>query len=177
VRYSSADGSDWRLADSLVKELVKLPLDSFSTRREADTYLSRAIVDPAIRAFALQNVAEVAEDKNAEDTAAAKTSTTGGRGKLVWKINLAIIAAELPVIAGVDIGVHGGTVEPFRGPTLFVKGGASRFIVDDVHWPRVNGLFPHATLRTIPGAGHWIHATNPAQLHLEIADFVRAHHS
>ncbi len=91
-------------------------------------------------------------------------------GGLAWRINLAAIAAELGVIAGAEVGGITG-VRPFLRPTLFVKGGASQYLLD-AHGPRLRGLFPAAELRTIPNAGHWVHINRPRDLHLEVARFL-----
>lgn len=112
VRYSVADGSDWRLADAMVRELAKLPLHELSSKRDADARLSGAIVDPAMRAFALTNLLE-------------DLCATSGQKTLAWKINLVAIEQQLRVVAGADLPAG---VRPFKGPTLFVKGGASRCV-------------------------------------------------
>jgi pimeloyl-ACP methyl ester carboxylesterase len=217
VRYSVADGSDWRLADAMVRELAKLPLDELSSKRDADARLSRTIVDPAMRAFALTNLLEEPCVVNL------------GQKTLTWKINLAVIEKQLRVVAGADLP---GAVRPFKGPTLFVKGGASRCVemevsttiavlcfhsiahasrfvcilglrrlqslaylepidsllvfispcvafaryVDEVlHLgPGIKaGLFPDLSVETIPGAGHWVHVTNPNELHAAVAALIR----
>lgn len=51
-------------------------------------------------------------------------------------------------------------------PTLFVRGGASKYIQekDEVS---IKKHFPQAVIETIPNAGHWLHAENP-QLFFEI---------
>lgn len=54
----------------------------------------------------------------------------------------------------------------FDGPVLFIRGGNSNYIRDD-QWPLIETHFPNASLETIPGAGHWLHAENP-QLFFEI---------
>ncbi|WP_163398113.1 alpha/beta fold hydrolase [Flavobacterium fluviatile] len=48
----------------------------------------------------------------------------------------------------------------FDKPTLFIRGGESRYILDsDVD--AIRGYFPNLQLETIPNAGHWLHAENP----------------
>lgn len=110
VRYTVADGTDWRLAESMVRELAKLPLDHLTSKREADNKLSSSIVDPAMRAFALTNLAE-------------DSDPTSGQKVLSWKVNMKALEQQLHVLAGADLE---GEVQPFEGPVLFVKGGASR---------------------------------------------------
>jgi esterase len=50
---------------------------------------------------------------------------------------------------------------PFNGPTLFIKGGQSDYILAE-HRPQVHRLFPHASLKVMPEAGHWLHAQQPS---------------
>lgn len=54
----------------------------------------------------------------------------------------------------------------FDGPVLFIRGGNSNYIRDD-QWPLIEKHFPKASLETIPGSGHWLHAENP-QMFLEL---------
>ncbi len=50
---------------------------------------------------------------------------------------------------------------PFTGPTLFIKGGKSDYILTE-HRPQVHRLFPNASLKVMPEAGHWLHAQQPS---------------
>lgn len=49
---------------------------------------------------------------------------------------------------------------PYSGPTLFIKGGTSDYILEK-HWPMVQRLFPQATIKVLPGCSHWLHAEKP----------------
>ena len=51
--------------------------------------------------------------------------------------------------------------EPFLKPTLFIRGGNSPYIKDT---DDLNTLFPNATLETIEGGSHWVHADKPKEL-------------
>jgi pimeloyl-ACP methyl ester carboxylesterase len=46
-------------------------------------------------------------------------------------------------------------------PTLFVRGGNSKYILD-ADWENILTHFPLAQLATIPNVGPWLHAENPA---------------
>jgi pimeloyl-ACP methyl ester carboxylesterase len=70
-------------------------------------------------------------------------------------MNLPVIRDAYPDILGFT-----GADFTYDGPTLFVRGGRSRYI-EDSDWPAIVALFPQASLRTIPDAGHWLHAEQP----------------
>ena len=46
---------------------------------------------------------------------------------------------------------------PFEKPALFIRGGQSDYLTA-ADEPLIRQLFPQAVLKTIPDAGHWIHA-------------------
>jgi esterase len=48
----------------------------------------------------------------------------------------------------------------FTKPTLFIRGGNSNYILDE-DFLDIQQHFPEAELKTIPNAGHWLHAENP----------------
>ena len=48
----------------------------------------------------------------------------------------------------------------YSGPTLFVKGGTSHYILEE-HWPMIQRIFPQATLKVLPGCSHWLHVEKP----------------
>ena len=164
VRYTKEDGTDWRQAEQMVRQLASLRLESFSSKREADSALARGVLDPQLRQFALMNL-------DVERGAAA-----GGGDRLSWRIGLDAIVQELEKIAGADVGGIEG-VQPFSGPVVFLKGGASRYIREEAHLRRLSGFFPGAKIETIDGAGHWVHVSKPTELHHAVADFVRNCHS
>lgn len=72
-----------------------------------------------------------------------------------WTLNLPVLRAAWRDV-GEAVDLHG----VFDGPTLFVRGDQSNYVTD-ADWPLIQTRFPHATLATIPEAGHWLHAENP----------------
>lgn len=50
---------------------------------------------------------------------------------------------------------------PYRGPVLFIKGGDSAYI-QERHRTHILNLFPAASMKIMPGCGHWLHAERPS---------------
>ena len=113
--------------------MLALDLSAGLNRVAADAALVRAVPDPGIRAFLLQNFRP--------GTAPA------------WRIGLAEIAAALPEIEGWRLQGR------FDGPVLFVAGAHSDYIRPE-HRPLIRALFPASRFVTVKGAGHWVHADN-----------------
>lgn len=60
---------------------------------------------------------------------------------------------------------------PFPGPVLFIKGGASDYILER-QWPATQALFPAATVRVMPDCGHWLHVEKPQLFNSIVARFL-----
>lgn len=75
-------------------------------------------------------------------------------GRWGWRINLEAIARQYDTIAsGMETGQYGG-------PVLFLRGANSDYIQAS-HQEQILNLFPAATVKTIGGTGHWLHAEKP----------------
>ena len=121
--------------EGYVAALAALELRPGMTRSEADAALAAAIPDPRIRGFLLLNFA--------------------GGERPHWRINLPAIAAALPQLVGWP-----EVAGRFEGPTLFVSGGRSDYVLPE-HRVAIRGLFPRARQATLKEAGHWLHADDP----------------
>ncbi|MBF0859164.1 alpha/beta fold hydrolase [Gluconobacter sp. LMG 31484] len=64
-------------------------------------------------------------------------------------------------------------IAPYEGPVLFLRGGESPYVRPE-HHDQIRALFPHALIRTLPGAGHWLHAEQPRPFLREMMEFLRA---
>ena len=118
---------------SNVDIMKALDLNSFKRRSEADAILAQSVPEAAVRAFFLQSL-NISEDGN------------------TWQLNLDALKQNMALIVGFpDVA---GT---FLGQTLFLRGGASPYVLDS-DMPDIFTRFPTAQLQTIDGAGHWIHA-------------------
>ncbi len=122
-----------------VDALRSLDLTSIRKRAEADAALKEKVSDPTMRAFLLQNLRITGEG-------------------VTRRSNLDILGAAMDTLVGWD--------DPqgrYDGPTLFVAGGASAYVLPE-HEPAIDALFPNARIQRIPGAGHWIHAEKPQEV-------------
>lgn len=64
-------------------------------------------------------------------------------------------------------------IAPYEGPVLFLRGGESPYVRPE-HHDQIRALFPHALIRTLAGAGHWLHAEQPRPFLREMMEFLRA---
>lgn len=124
-----------------------LDLHNISTRGEADRRLAEAVEDPSLRAFFLQSL-----DLGVEPA--------------VWRLNLDVLEASMSQIVGWP-QVEG----VFDGPTLFVTGADSSYVLPDSR-DAIRQLFPKAQFAKIPGAGHWLHAERPREFEQAVEVFL-----
>jgi pimeloyl-ACP methyl ester carboxylesterase len=70
-----------------------------------------------------------------------------------------------------QVGKALATAAVFDKKTLFVRGDNSGYItsLDEIS---IQKQFPNSQIKTILGAGHWLHAENPEQFHQIVVDFL-----
>lgn len=125
----------------LVYAALRMNLGQIQRREDADTQLARHVSSGRLRAMLLQNLSR---------------SETGW----AWRNHWAGIAASMKDLLAFPTAL---CRDPSTMPTLFVRGSASDYLTE-AHRPLVNALFPVAQHEEISGAGHWIHADQPAAL-------------
>jgi esterase len=118
--------------------LKAVNIGSISSRNEADEQLSKFVAETDVRQFLLKNL---------------QRKTEGG---FTWKINLPVIDKNLSNI-GLDLQYEG----TFDKPTLFIRGGKSRYVRDE-DMKRIQEIFPTAKLETLD-TGHWVQAEKPKE--------------
>lgn len=134
--------------DHLLASLAGLDLDAVERRADADEQLARAVNDPVVRGFLLQNL---------------RRDGAGWR----WQANLDLLRESLPVIGGFpDLG------RTFEHPVLWVAGERSDYIRDE-HAPRMRALFPRTYRVTVKDAGHWVHSEQPERFVGALRTFLR----
>ena len=87
--------------------------------------------------------------------------------QLAFRFNLQVFNDKIETI---------GTALPFEnkfdGPTLFLRGAKSDYILD-ADFETIYHHFPMATIVTIANAGHWLHAENPKDFFQEVLHFLK----
>ena len=131
---------------NMIDAMMKVDLSKISSREEADLALAASIGSERIRGFLLKNLRR---EKGSDFS---------------WQINLEAISNNLDAIfEGMDrdsIAERGG-ITGF--PALFISGGDSEYI-RAMDYQMIRDIFPTAEVVTVPGAGHWVHAEQPALL-------------
>lgn len=132
----------------IIHALNGLQLNEINSRGEADAELSKKITDYGTRQFLLKNLYWIE------------------KGKLGFRMNLPVLSTKMEEI--------GKSIDPeaiFNGPTLFLKGNRSEYILQtDI--PKIKKHFPLASIKTIENAGHWLHAENPQQFFKKTIAFI-----
>jgi len=129
-----------------IAAMQQIGLEGITRRAQADEILQASIPQASMRAFLLQNL-----------------SVSDGVAR--WKPNLKTLNVSMPEITGWPTPSSDAR---FEGPTLFVKGGDSTYVLES-HEPAIKTLFPKADFQSIAGAGHWLHAERP-KVFFEVVD-------
>ncbi|MEX0315140.1 MAG: alpha/beta fold hydrolase [Allomuricauda sp.] len=124
---------------SIVDALEKLNFDTISNRKEADETLSHYLAEFGIRQFLLKNLYWVEP------------------GKLGFRFNFDVLKDKMD-----EIGENINSNEKYEGPTLFLRGDRSEYILPN-DFPEIKKHFPNSEIDTVSNAGHWLHAENPTE--------------
>ena len=134
--------------DAALDALNLLAENHITSRRDADSLISKHIVEAPVRAFLLKNLA-----RNPE-------------GEFRLKLNLASINQNYASTL-----VSAPTGQAFGGPTLFLKGEHSAYI-QEKHRPVMQQLFPHSQVEVVADTAHWLHAEKPETVNALIRAFI-----
>ena len=136
--------------DEVLDALRALDVEKLESRAQADEKLAELISTKAIRDFLLTNLQRDAE------------------GKFSWRINLPVIARSFAQLTGWP-----ETKTVYEGPALFIQGSESRYILP-AYQQQTLEQFPHAVLKIVAGAGHWVHSEKPEAVQKLIRNFLLA---
>ena len=123
----------------LIDAMMNVDFSKAASRPDVEHQLETIIKSRRLRQFLLKNV--YWRDKRVLD----------------WRLNLQVINDNLlNIFEGVDLPGR------YTGPTLFIRGGRSDYIRED-DIGELKNKFPGALVKTIPEAGHWVHADSPGE--------------
>lgn len=132
----------------IIDALRTLDFDELKSRREADEKLEESMPNLMMRQFLLKSLHRN-ENK-----------------RLEWRFNLDAIENNIEMVG--EAMEDGAT---YSDTTLFIRGEKSGYIKDgDLDLIREH--FPQATLHTVDGAGHWVHAEKPEEMYRVICEFL-----
>jgi esterase len=134
--------------DDVFDAIFQVSLDKITTRKEAEEAMKPFLGDFGTRQFVLKSLERTEE------------------GKYEWKFNLKTLFQDYDeIIKSIEIKTT------YDNPALFVKGELSAYIKEE-DMEKIYQLFPSATLESIGGAGHWIHADKPKEFFETVLNFV-----
>ncbi len=133
---------------NILKGLNAIDFKNISNRNEVESILAQYIAEAGTRQFLMKNLYWVTPEQ------------------LGFRFNLKVLTDKIE-----EIGKALPYENQFNGTTLFLRGELSLYIIDE-DWHTVKHHFPNATLKTIPSAGHWLHAENPAVFYQECVSFL-----
>lgn len=133
---------------AIFEALLGLEVEKVEDRSAIEGQLEKRISDWSIRQFLMKNLRKRKE------------------GGYRWKMNLPVIYRDYErILAPLECD------HPYEGPALFIRGGRSQYVQPE-HEPRIRELFPAAEIRTVPDAGHWVHAEAPDRLLEMVKEFL-----
>jgi esterase len=131
----------------IITGLKSLDFSVIMQRKDADKQLAKYVDDVGVRQFLLRNLST----KN---------------GQLTFKCSIDNIAKNYPQIMKNYQGCNS-----FQGPTLFIKGANSDYILPE-HRTEILRLFPQSRARVLQGAGHWLHAEKTIAFNRSVEGFL-----
>ncbi len=125
----------------IINAMRQVDLGKVKNRRQVEEQLETLIPVQRIRQFVLKNLHRTSQNQ------------------FEWRLNIDGIETNLD-----DMFDAIETDQIFGKPSLFIKGGASDYILlEDFDPIRTN--FPHAEIVTIAGASHWVHVEVPERFY------------
>jgi len=136
--------------DEIFRVLMQTDVSNTSSRAPIEAQMSETIHSPAIVQFLMKSLAR----------------NSSGTPGFHWRFNIPVLYDNYA-----DIINPLSILETYSGPTLFIRGGQSKYILDE-DMTQILSLFPDAQLVTIPEAGHWLHADQPEAVIAAIRTFI-----
>ncbi|HET6992362.1 MAG TPA: alpha/beta hydrolase, partial [Bacteroidia bacterium] len=135
----------------VVDALLKVHPEKLASRKEAEEILAKDLKDKGTIQFLLKNLYH----KEMAD----------GSTHLDWRFNLPVISKNLAAMSEATDEPAGSDIE-----TLFINGEKSDYVTKEDE-TEIRRVFPRAIIKTIAGAGHWVHADKPDEFYDAVMQF------
>ncbi len=134
----------------IIDAMLNVNFNNVESREEVESQLKLQIPDERTRLFAMKNLYRRKRG-----------------GHFAWRLNLEAINLNMDeVLQGIE------SKNLFTKPSLFIRGGNSDYVKYD-DFDKIYRNFPKADIKTIVGAGHWLHAEKPEEFNKMITDFLK----
>lgn len=133
--------------EKVFKALNSIVPATLLNRQQAVTMMSEAGIEMGTAQFLLKNLVKTEQGFS-------------------WRFNLPILEKSYQQIIS-----QPSQQGEYPGPTLFIKGGESDYILAQ-HRPSIIRYFPAAQAKIIEGTGHWLHAEKPAAFNRLVGNFL-----
>jgi len=132
----------------IMTAMLSIDFDNVGSREEIEEIITEKVKSHRITQFVLKNLYRI------------------GKKRLAWRLNIEDIYNNIEnVFEGIDSSYS------YDNPALFIKGGASDYILDD-DYKLIKKNFPNSQFKTIENASHWVHADAPDELCQNFSEFL-----
>lgn len=136
--------------EQILAGLNAIDLAKLTNRNEADSILATYEPDFGVRQFLLKNLYR---EEN---------------GAFAWRMNLKLLTETYQnILQAIQFK------QTSSKPVIFIRGAKSDYITDK-ELPALQLLFPKMQLQTIPDAGHWVQAEQPAAFAEALLAFMKS---
>nr|NQU90655.1 alpha/beta fold hydrolase [Bacteroidota bacterium] len=134
---------------NMIDAMLSVDFNKATSRDDIEAQLLSGIPENRIRQFAMKNLYRRERS-----------------GQFAWRLNLEAINLNMDEVFE---GIRSDKL--FEKPALFIRGGNSEYVKYD-DFDRIYRSFPKADIKTIEGAGHWLHAEKPDEFYGLVTAFL-----
>lgn len=134
----------------MINAMLNVDFTDAETRQDIVEQLKPKIREERIRLFLMKNIYRKQRG-----------------GQFAWRLNLEAINQNMDeIFEGIS------STNLFTKPALFIRGGNSNYVKYE-DFDQIYRNFPRADIKTIEGAGHWLHAEKPDEFYETVSEFLR----
>lgn len=155
--YRMGENSQYYQHQHILQTLTEVQdrCDQFKSREDIAFFLSLKLDGKELVQFLLKSIYRDKETK-----------------QFRCRINIKVLNNSLDeIISGVDERYFSDRIPIMQYPVLFIKGENSGYIQQE-DFALIRKIYPEVRFKTIPDAGHWLHAEQPARFMEALESFI-----